>query len=55
MPTAHRFHVQIPANLWERFKRIAKTNRRKLKEEALIAIEAHVKSHAKREARTREP
>lgn len=39
----HPFHIEIPIELWERFKKLAATNRRKLKEEALIAIENHLR------------
>lgn len=49
---AHPFHINMPPDLWERFKTVAAGNRRILKEEALIAIENHVTlSEKKRKAR----
>lgn len=43
----HRFHIEIPPDLWKKFQKLAKANRRKLKEEALIAIEEHVQQTGK--------
>jgi mRNA-degrading endonuclease RelE of RelBE toxin-antitoxin system len=43
-PKPHPFHIHIPDKLWKEFQKLAEKNRRKLKEEALIAIENHVKT-----------
>ncbi len=44
MKQEHDFHIELPRALWEQFKKLAAKNRRKLKEEALIAIENHIKA-----------
>jgi len=48
MKTSHPFHIHVPTspiNLWDKLRRLASINRRPLKEEALIAIEAHLKQN----------
>lgn len=43
---SHPFHIHIPADLWDKLRRLARVvNRRTIKEEALIAIENHVKAN----------
>jgi hypothetical protein len=45
MKQPHPFHIHVPTfpvDLWEKLRRLAKANRRTLKEEALVALESHL-------------
>lgn len=47
MKRPHPFHIhvpQAPVDLWDKLRKLAAQNRRLLKEEALLAIENHLKS-----------
>lgn len=49
MKAPHPFHIHVPTDpvdLWEKLRRLAKANRRTLKEEALVAIENHLKQNS---------
>lgn len=48
MSKPHPFHIHVPTSpvdLWAKLKRLASVSRRPLKEEALIAIEDHLKAN----------
>ena len=49
MSAPHPFHIHVPTkpiDLWDKLRRLAKTNRRTIKEEALVALENHLRSNA---------
>jgi hypothetical protein len=44
----HPFHIHVPTwpvDLWAKLRRLASVSRRPIKEEALIAIEEHLKAN----------
>jgi len=44
----HPFHIHVPTwpvDLWAKLRRLASVSRRPIKEEALIAIEEHLKTN----------
>lgn len=48
MRKPHPFHVHVPTwpvDLWAKLKRLASVSRRPIKEEALIAIEDHLRAN----------
>jgi hypothetical protein len=48
MEKDHPFHIQVPTwpvDLWAKLKRLASVSRRPIKEEALIAIEDHLRAN----------
>lgn len=48
MKQPHPFHIHVPTrpvDLWAKLRQLASTSRRPIKEEALIAIEEHLKAN----------
>jgi hypothetical protein len=48
MKKPHPFHIHVPTwpiDLWSKLRRLASVSRRPIKEEALIAIEDHLKAN----------
>lgn len=48
MKSPHPFHIHVPTwpvDLWAKLRRLASVSRRPIKEEALIAIEDHLKAN----------
>jgi hypothetical protein len=48
MKKPHPFHIHVPTwpvDLWAKLRRLASVSRRPIKEEALIAIEEHLKAN----------
>ena len=48
MKKPHPFHIHVPTwpvDLWAKLRRLASVSRRPIKEEALVAIENHLKAN----------
>ena len=48
MKKPHPFHIHVPTwpvDLWGKLRRLASVSRRPIKEEALVAIEDHLKAN----------
>lgn len=48
MKSPHPFHIHVPrepVDLWEKLRRLAAKNERKIKQEALVAIKNHLQTH----------
>lgn len=49
MKKPHPFHIHVPTwpvDLWAKLRRLAAVSRRPIKEEALIALEEHLKANS---------